>query len=320
MVSLLSFLSWGDVWPKLKREAGKLKRKAGKLMCEAGKLKREAGKLKREAGKLKREAGKLKRKAGKLKRGNQQYWAIVMPSMRHLLGSTDAMLRRGRCGYADPGVCNVTREQIFQDFWEDVELARILVADRSKWSSRFVGAMVGVLTVNERMAMPGCPGVIWVTGDATLERIATVDWTSKRVDIHRLDEFWVPLAEAMGAQPDEETIIAVAELLNLVTFAAWAGREGLWRSRLVMYTGDNMNVHCWLSSRRCRNRYASFALRLLCALEAVYGFETFSTFFRTYHNVTADAFTRKAKKELGAIKARHDLQLVDLRQAQTPGE
>ena len=82
-----------------------------------------------------------------------------------------------------------------------------------------------------------------------------------------------------------------------------------------MYTGDNMNVHCWLSSRRCKNRYAGFTLRLLCALEVVYNFETFSAFFRTYHNVTADAFTRKAKEELEELTKQHDLEVVDLRPA-----
>ena len=149
-------------------------------------------------------------------RGNQQYWAIVMPCMRHLLGTTDAMLRGGgRCGYANPGVCEVTRAQAFQDFWEDVELARILVSDQGKWNSRFVGAMTGVLTINERMALPRCPEVVWVTGDATLEQIATVDWSSKRVAVHSLAEFWKPLAEAMGAAAEEEAAREPASVMSI---------------------------------------------------------------------------------------------------------
>ena len=90
-----------------------------------------------------------------------------------------------------------------------------------------------------------------------------------------MSEFWRPLADATGAGEDEEAIIAVAELLSYVTYAAWAGQAGLWQDRIVMYTGDNMNVHCWLSSRMCKNRYAGFTLRLLCALEVVYNPEVF---------------------------------------------
>ena len=85
-------------------------------------------------------------------RGNQQYWALVMPAMRHLLGATDAMMRGGtRNGLANPGTCEKTRSLIFEDFWTATELTRILVAGKTKWKARFVGSMAGVLSISERL-------------------------------------------------------------------------------------------------------------------------------------------------------------------------
>ena len=76
-----------------------------------------------------------------------------------------------------------------------------------------------------------------------------------------------------------------------------------------------MNVHQWLESRRCGNRFAAFLVMLLCALEGVYRFEVLSSFIRTYHNVTADALTRKTKSEVEALLKQLHLTEVDLKPA-----
>ena len=49
----------------------------------------------------------------------------------------------------------------------------------------------------------------------------------------------------------------------------------------------------------------------------VYKFETCSAYFRTYHNVTADALTRKAKAEVAELLKAKKLTPVDLEQAWT---
>ena len=58
-----------------------------------------------------------------------------------------------------------------------------------------------------------------------------------------------------------------------------------------------------------------FLMMLLCALEGVYRFEVFSSYFRTYHNITADALTRKTKLEVEALMSELHLTEVDLRPA-----
>lgn len=110
-------------------------------------------------------------------RGSQQCCALVMPAMRHLLGSTDAAAcGRGRRRWASPCTCAKARAWAYEDSWEAMELAWILVADPSKWKARFVGAVMGVLTINKRMGVPGSgTNLVWVTGDAMLGRVATVD-------------------------------------------------------------------------------------------------------------------------------------------------
>ena len=192
----------------------------------------------------------------------------------------------------------------------------MLVADPSQWETRFAGLLSGTLTIRERMALPGKrTRLVWVTGDATLERIATVDWTHKKAAMGDVRQYMQPVREAIGSDEGEECIIAVAELLNLVAYAAFGGSSGDWLGALVMYTGDNMNVHTWLESRRCGNRYAAFLLTLMCALEGTYGFQVASAYFRTYHNVTADGLTRKLKEETQGMLSSMGLLEVDLREA-----
>ena len=69
-----------------------------------------------------------------------------------------------------------------------------------------------------------------------------------------------------GIPPEEEVIIAIAELITYIALAA--ASAGLWQGRLVLYTGDNMNVHQWLEARAAGNALARWLLRILGALEA----------------------------------------------------
>ena len=155
-------------------------------------------------------------------RGNQQYWTMVMPAMRCLLGATDALMRGGPVrGLVRPIGEDRRRALVFQDFWHATEVARILIADEARWESQFTGSLAGTLSTREKMALPGSRlKVVWATGDATLERIATVDWTHRRAAMGSVNDFLDPVRALLGELEGEAGIIAIAELLNLVTFAA----------------------------------------------------------------------------------------------------
>ena len=116
-------------------------------------------------------------------------------------------------------------------------------------------------------------------------------------------------ASEEGVPPEEEVIIAIAELITYLALAS-ASAE-LWHGRLVLYTGDNMNVHQWLESRSAGNALARWLLRILGALEATHSFQTISAYFRTYHNVTADSLTRDKCEEVDELLQRHGLTLLD---------
>ena len=132
----------------------------------------------------------------------------------------------------------------------------MLVSSRTQWATRFSHALTGALTPAERLALPGAAAsVVWVTGDATLERIACVDWTNRTALVDTVQPYFSALQELAasaggGPPPEEPVIIAIAELITYLALAA-ASAEA-WTDQLVLYTGDNMNVHQWVESRAGR--------------------------------------------------------------------
>ena len=182
---------------------------------------------------------------------------------------------------------------------------------RSQWATRFPNYLTGALTTSERLALPGAAArVVWVTGDATLERIACIDWTHRIALVDTVEPYHESLrklatASEEGAPPEEEVIIAIAELITYLALAS-ASTE-TWQGRLVLYTGDNMNVHRWLESRAAGNSLARWLLRNPGALEATHSFQTISAYFRTYRNVTADSLTRDKCEEVDELLQRHGL-------------
>ena len=249
-------------------------------------------------------------------RGNQQFWLCVMPELAPYLGATDALLARtDPQGRSCPKGTPAQQQRAWDDFWEAIELQRVLVASRQQWGTRFSHSLTGALAPAERLALPGAAGrVVWVTGDATLERIACVYWTHRTALVDTVEPYHDALRQLAAASdggipPDEEVIIAIAELITYLALAA-ASTE-LWKGRLVLYTGDNMNVHQWVESRAAGNSLARWLLRVLGALEATHSFQTLSAYFRTYHNVTADSLTREHCEEVDALLLRHDLTLLD---------
>ena len=111
------------------------------------------------------------------------------------------------------------------------------------------------------------------------------------------------------APPEEEVITAIVELITYLALASASAET--WQGRLVLYTGDNMNVHQRLESRSAGNALARWLLRIPGGLEATHSFQTISAYFRTYHNVTADSLTRDMCEEVDELLQRHGLTLLD---------
>ena len=124
-------------------------------------------------------------------RSNQQFWLCVMPELAPYLGATDALLARTDAkGRACPKGSPSQQRRSWQDFWEAVELQRVLVTARSQWATRFTNSLTGALTTAERLALPGAAArVVWVTGDATLGRIACIDWTHRTALVDTVEPY-----------------------------------------------------------------------------------------------------------------------------------
>ena len=90
-------------------------------------------------------------------RGNATYWQVVQPALRPELGAIDALLAQAEPG--DPYVCpkgtEAQVEEAFQEFWDAVEVIRVLTTRPETWEATFTVALEGMLTPGERLALPG---------------------------------------------------------------------------------------------------------------------------------------------------------------------
>lgn len=236
-------------------------------------------------------------------RGNQQFWLTILPTMTNFLqASNDLLGPADSDGMAVPRGGDRRQQLVWERFWEAIELQRLLVDNREVWESRFTHPMVEALTVPEVMAIDK-DAVIWTSGDATLERVAAIDWGGKTafsvegtILEKMVREFMREAAEDKGKDPAEEEehsgfVIAISELLAVVTLVAMKATE--WAGKLVLYGGDNRNVISWLDRRQAKHPVATFLLQVLSAIEATHSIRTQGAFLRTYHNTTADALTRE---------------------------
>ena len=257
-------------------------------------------------------------------RGNQQFWLTILPTMANFLqASNDLLGPADSDGFAVPRGNAARQQSTWSRFWEAIELQRLLVDNREVWESRFTHPMVESLSVPEVMALDR-HNVRWASGDATLEKIAAVDWGAKKAyaidaqDIEsQLRSFMREAAGCSEAPSDHSEcedsgfIISIMELLAVVTLAALQAPH--WEGKLVLYGGDNKNVISWLDRRHARHPVAMFLLQVLAALEATHAFRVHGAFIRTYHNKTADALTREDAAEV--FQANDLTPLEDAKQA-----
>jgi hypothetical protein len=97
--------------------------------------------------------------------------------------------------------------------------------------------------------------------------------------------------EAEGKLLEELLIVALTELLALVIMAS--ASTLLWEGKVVLYLGDNHVVISWVGSRQASHPVARYLLQILTALECIHHFGVHSEYWRTYHNIIADALTRQ---------------------------
>eukprot|EP00959_Pyramimonas_sp_CCMP1952_P422545 8851486-Pyramimonas_sp.AAC.1 len=75
--------------------------------------------------------------------------------MRCLVSATDALMRERPRRLAGPKGGHSQSALAWADFRQATEVARVLAADKLKWSSLFAGALSGVLSITEKLARLG---------------------------------------------------------------------------------------------------------------------------------------------------------------------
>lgn len=251
-------------------------------------------------------------------RGNQNFWEIVMPVLEALVGPTNNLLRYERTMppvYATPKGSEEKVEATWEDFWDSIEIQSLLADDPARWVNNFSSGVEEALSPMERLSLPGASErVVFVTGDSTIERVATIDWRSKWLMRETLAPFLAALKELAGGEEDD-MIVAISELLTLVAFAAKAAKG--WTGCIIINGGDNQNVQRWLARKDILNRDARHLSLILVVMEASYHFRVVAAYFRTCHNSTADAFTRLMEEDMLKLEKEHGLVQIDVTEAWT---
>ena len=96
----------------------------------------------------------------------------------------------------------------------------------------------------------------------------------------------------------ERVIIALCEFWALLGGVIGMALRGILFNKTLIYASDNRNVRAWIKHRDSNIPLVRFLLLILAAVESSYSFRVFCEYLRTYHNEAADAFTRKAIKDL----------------------
>eukprot|EP00971_Amphidinium_carterae_P087287 1727404-Amphidinium_carterae.1 len=104
------------------------------------------------------------------------------------------------------------KEEAWNELWLTFEVLRLLCARPEVWGSRYTAGLSDLLSLQEQLALPGMRDrVRVVSSDATLDKHAAVDWTSKVTAQHSVTPFTCQLARDGF---EEDTRIGIAELLG----------------------------------------------------------------------------------------------------------
>jgi len=207
---------------------------------------------------------------------------------------------------------------LWEEFDDAVAFIQMLLECAHLWGVKWTNTLTKMLSVLERLSAPGISPfewkkmVRWTSGDATLERIAFIDWKGKRFFSFRVDAFFGALGLTVGSG-DTKLIIAVAEFLVVIVGLILGGEK--WRGETVFYVGDNENVQQWLQQRKAGSQYARHLLRVLRHLEMTFGFSLVGFYARSKHNETADLLTRAEEVERNISAAKHGLKQYPMGEA-----
>ena len=107
-------------------------------------------------------------------RGNLQQWAICHPTLLLEAKAIDKMLVSDDGRWCGPRGEDHERETAWWEFWEAVEVTRVITGSPEAWTEALSRSAVRVLEVEELLGLPGGEEPVWLQADATLEIVAGI--------------------------------------------------------------------------------------------------------------------------------------------------
>ena len=185
--------------------------------------------------------------------------------------------------------------EIVSAFWSMIRLLKYLASDRTIWRTLFRGDIARVLEAQLRFTHPDeCKNSIWITGDATLRTVSSINWAEKQFVKCTP---WSLLKDFSGGLESEPIIAEVELAAGICGVILWAGICG--EKRVIVVGTDNANVFSWLRRGKARVGKARRMLTAFLLWTVKYNIEIIPFFLRTHHNLSADLITRCNDPELG---------------------
>ena len=204
-------------------------------------------------------------------------------------------------------------ERHWLHLWDSVEFLRVQLSDPNLWRANMLCAFTSVISVPERLAIPGeLDNVVPIGSDSTPWLLAVFNYRAKECGVIVWTEEVVrAISDALVATgvPEEmldELIISIKELAStIVIHAIWGKRE---TGRLFVNMNDNYNSCRWMWKRVAHNPFAQHILLVIGRLEWSYGNDTHLIYVNTKRNVISDYSTRwvNSSSEAKALIDRFD--------------
>ena len=188
-----------------------------------------------------------------------------------------------RCGQWDVWRC----------YWSVIFFLRVMVSNHQDgWGNLFKGHIGELLPVHKRIPGPTpCLPNLWTTGDATLTRLAAINWRTREFFSEPVRNFTAPFQRVLH-EPciDENELIAQAAII-----VEWAGNS--IKEELIPGM-DNMSALSWLNYGHARRGPATRIQVGVFFWPAIHKVRIPPFCLRPGHNSPIDFLTRTSETQV----------------------
>lgn len=173
------------------------------------------------------------------------------------------------------------------EYAEACVVLRALLIDLTRFELPLVATMSCVLSPVEQIVL-GMPRLI-LGSDATPLVVCVVDYEAEEYAAHAILDFMRELHDSRGCL-NQEARISQCEMLPVVAMAMKNGHR--WRGKLVIAMIDNVEACAAVNKKPPADSMMRYLQSVLTCCEIRNGFEMYSPYINTHHNVLTDDGSR----------------------------